>query len=43
VLDRSQVYSSKADRWVKRHSDAGQFMDEDEKADEKLFKGRKER
>lgn len=37
MLDRSQLYSSEADQWVKRHSDAGGFTDQ--KADEKLFRG----
>jgi hypothetical protein len=42
VQGRSQVLNPKTDRWVKRDSDTGRFMDQ--KADEKPFKGvRKER
>jgi hypothetical protein len=42
VRDRSQVYNPKVDKWVKRDSDTGQFIDQ--KTDEKPFKGiRKEK
>lgn len=42
VKDRSQVYNPHNDRWVKRDSDSGQFMDQ--KSDGKPFKGvRKEK
>lgn len=42
VKDRSQTYNPKNDRWTKRNSDTGRFMDQ--KADPKPFKGvRKER
>jgi len=42
VKDRSQTYNPKTDRWVKRDSDSGKFMDQ--KADPKPFKGvRKEK
>lgn len=42
VKDRSQTYNPQNDRWVKRDSDTGRFMDQ--KADSEPFKGvRKER
>ncbi|OQA75729.1 MAG: hypothetical protein BWY32_03237 [bacterium ADurb.Bin243] len=42
VSDRSQTYNPTNDRWVKRDSKTGQFMDQ--KADDKPFKGvRKEK
>jgi hypothetical protein len=42
VRSRSQVYNPKIDRWVKRDSDTGQFINQ--KADSEPFKGvRKER
>ncbi|MGE4257681.1 MAG: hypothetical protein AB7E84_21105 [Xanthobacteraceae bacterium] len=42
VRDRSQVYNPKIDRWTKRDSDSGKFMDQ--KADQNPFKGvRKEK
>jgi hypothetical protein len=42
VRDRSQTHNPRNDRWVKRDSDNGRFMDQ--KADDKPFKGvRKER
>ena len=42
VRDRSQVHNPKTDRWVKRDSDTGRFIDQ--KADQKPFKGvRKEK
>jgi hypothetical protein len=42
VRDRSQVHNSKIDRWVKRDSDTGRFMDQ--KEDASRFKGvRRER
>lgn len=37
VRDRSQTYNPKNDRWTKRDSDSGRFMDQ--KADSKPFKG----
>jgi hypothetical protein len=37
VRDRSQVHNPHTDRWVKRDSDSGRFMDQ--KADPKPFKG----
>jgi hypothetical protein len=37
VRDRSQVYNPQNDRWVKRDSSTGQFMDQ--KSDKKPFKG----
>lgn len=37
VRDRSQTHNPKTDRWVKRDSDTGRFMDQ--KADDKPFKG----
>ncbi len=42
VKGRSQTYNPKTDRWVKRDSESGQFIDQ--KADKKPFKGvRKEK
>lgn len=42
VKDRSQTHNGKIDRWVKRDSDTGRFMDV--KADPDPFKGvRKEK
>ena len=42
VRDRSQVYNPQNDRWTKRDSDTGRFMDQ--KADPDPFKGiRKEK
>lgn len=42
VKDRSQIFNDKNDRWVKRDSDTGRFMDQ--KQDGKPFKGvRKEK
>ena len=42
VTDRSQTYNPKNDRWTKRDTDTGKFIDQ--KADEKPFKGvRKEK
>lgn len=37
VRQRSQTYNPKTDRWVKRDTDTGQFIDQ--KADDKPFKG----
>ena len=37
VTDRSQIYNPHNDRWVKRDTDTGRFMDQ--KADPKPFKG----
>ncbi len=37
VRDRSQVHNPQNDRWVKRDSDTGRFMDV--KHDKKPFKG----
>lgn len=37
VKDRSQTYNPSNDRWVKRDSDTGRFMDQ--KVDNKPFKG----
>jgi hypothetical protein len=37
VRDRSQVYNPQNDRWVKRDSDSGKFMDQ--KSDKEPFKG----
>lgn len=37
VRDRSQVHNPQNDRWIKRDSDTGQFMDV--KHDKKPFKG----
>lgn len=42
VRDRSQAYNPGNQRWTKRDSDTGRFMDQ--KADDKPFKGvRRER
>jgi hypothetical protein len=42
VRDRSQTYNPRDDRWVKRDTHTGQFVDQ--KADPKPFKGvRKEK
>lgn len=42
VKNRSQVYNEKIDRFIKRDSDTGKFMDV--KSDKKPFKGvRKEK
>lgn len=42
VKDRSQTHNPKTDRWVKRDSETGKFIDQ--KSDEKPFKGiRKEK
>ncbi len=42
VRNRSQVHNPKNDRWVKRASDTGHFIDQ--KSDKKPFKGvRKEK
>ena len=42
VKNRSQVHNPKTDRWVKRDSDSGRFIDQ--KSDDKPFKGvRKEK
>jgi hypothetical protein len=42
VKDRSQVYNGKIDRFIKRDSETGKFMDV--KSDDKPFKGvRKEK
>jgi hypothetical protein len=42
VRERSQVLNPQNDRWVKRDTDTGRFMDQ--KADPKPFKGvRKEK
>jgi hypothetical protein len=37
VRDRSQVYNDKIDRWIKRDTETGQFMDQ--KSDGEPFKG----
>ena len=37
VRKRSQTYNPQTDRWVKRDTDTGQFIDQ--KADDKPFKG----
>lgn len=37
VKDRSQVYNSVVDRWIKRDAETGKFMDQ--KVDNKPFKG----
>lgn len=37
VKDRSQTYNPHNDRWVKRDTDTGRFIDQ--KADDKPFKG----
>ncbi len=43
VKDRSQVYNPKTDKWVKRDSQTGKFMDV-KTTDNKPFKGvRKEK
>jgi hypothetical protein len=42
VTDRSQAYNPHNDRWIKRNSEDGRFMDQ--KADPKPYKGvRKEK
>ena len=42
VRNRSQVYNQQTERWIKRDSDTGRFMDQ--KQDGKPFKGvRKEK
>jgi hypothetical protein len=42
VRDRSQSYNPRGERWTKRDSDTGRFMDQ--KADGRPFKGvRRER
>ena len=42
VRSRSQTYNPRTNRWVKRNTETGQFMNQ--KADENPFKGvRKER
>ncbi len=42
VKGRSQTHNPKTDRWVKRDSESGRFIDQ--KADKKPFKGvRKEK
>lgn len=42
VCERSQTYNPQNDRWTKRDSNSGRFMDQ--KADSKPFKGvRKEK
>jgi hypothetical protein len=42
VKDRSQTYNPRIDRWTKRDTDSGRFIDQ--KADPKPFKGvRKEK
>ena len=42
VRNRSQVHNPKNDRWVKRNSDSGKFINQ--KSDKKPFKGvRKEK
>ena len=37
VRDRSQTHNPKTDRWVKRDTDTGRFIDQ--KSDDKPFKG----
>ena len=37
VRDRSQVHNPQNDRWVKRDTETGQFIDQ--KADHRPFKG----
>jgi hypothetical protein len=37
VRDRSQVHNPVTDRWTKRHTETGRFMDQ--KVDGKPFKG----
>lgn len=42
VKQRSQTYNPKTEKWVKRNTENGQFIDQ--KADDKPFKGvRKEK
>jgi hypothetical protein len=42
VTDRSQTHNPKNDKWVKRDTETGRFIDQ--KADDKPFKGvRKEK
>ena len=42
IRQRSQVYNPRNQRWIKRDTDSGQFIDQ--KADNKPFKGvRKEK
>lgn len=42
VKQRSQTFNPKNDRWIKRDTETGRFMDQ--KADDKPFKGvRKEK
>jgi len=42
VRDRSQVHNPKTDRWVKRDTETGKFIDQ--KSDSKPYKGvRKEK
>jgi len=42
VKDRSQTYNPQIDKWTKRDTDTGRFMDQ--KSDDKPFKGvRKEK
>jgi len=42
VRDRSQTYNPQTERWVKRDSDTGRFINQ--KSDDKPFKGvRKEK
>jgi hypothetical protein len=42
VNDRSQTFNPKTERWVKRDTDTGRFIDQ--KADDQPFKGvRKEK
>jgi hypothetical protein len=42
VRERSQTFNPKTERWIKRDSQSGRFMDQ--KADENPFKGiRKEK
>lgn len=42
VKDRSQTFNPKTEKWVKRDTDTGQFIDQ--KADDQPFKGvRKEK
>lgn len=42
VKDRSQVFNPQNEKWIKRDSDTGRFMDQ--KADNEPFKGvRKEK
>ena len=37
VKDRSQTHNTQSDRWIKRDTDTGQFIDQ--KADNDPFKG----